>query len=99
MACPSELPRHAPQVHALTSRIVLLCLHHPRLRLVWSRSLHATADIFKQLKANHEEPDPVVAATIGIGEGEGGVGGEAVVNGSAIDFLKRLPGVSEGNYR
>lgn len=34
-------------------------MHFPRLRLIWSRSLHATADIFQQLKANQEEPDPV----------------------------------------
>ncbi len=31
---------------SLTSRLALLCLHFPRLRLIWSRSLHATADIF-----------------------------------------------------
>ena len=91
--------------HAMMSRLVLLCLHHPRLRLVWSRSLHATADIFKQLKTNHEEPDPVTAATVGnSGEeggaaGGGGQGGETLINNSAIDVLRRLPGVTDANYR
>jgi len=44
---------------------VLLALHFPRLRLIWSRSLHATAAIFRDLKANMDEPDPVRAAAIG----------------------------------
>lgn len=87
------------QSHSMMSRLVLLCLHHPRLRLVWSRSLHATADIFKQLKANHEEPDPVAAATVGVNGDEGGQGGESVVNSTAIDLLRRLPGVTDGNWR
>lgn len=87
------------QSNAMMSRLVLLCLHHPRLRIVWSRSLHATADIFKQLKANHEEPDPISAATVGVAGDEGGAGVESVVNSAAIDLLKRLPGVNDANYR
>lgn len=86
------------QAYSLMSRLVLLCLHHPRLRLVWSRSLHATGDIFKQLKANHEEPDPLVAATVGV-SGDDDVGGDTVVNAVGIDILKRLPGVTEANWR
>jgi DNA excision repair protein ERCC-4 len=50
------------QLHSLMGRLALLLLHFPRLRLIWSRSLHATADIFQQLKANQEEPDPVAGA-------------------------------------
>ncbi len=45
-------------------RIALLVLHFPRLRLVWSRSLHATADMFQQLKANQEEPDPITGGWV-----------------------------------
>ena len=50
---------------SLGSRLALLALHFPRLRMIWSRSLHATADIFRALKANQDEPDPVTAAAIG----------------------------------
>lgn len=50
------------QLQSLMSRITLLVLHFPRLRLLWSRSLHATAGLFHQLKANQEEPDPVAGA-------------------------------------
>ena len=80
----------------IMSRLVLLCLHHPRLRLVWSRSLHATADIFRQLKANYDEPDPEVAGNIGIGEVDGN---EPAINTTALEMLRRLPGVNESNFR
>lgn len=83
--------------HSIMSRLVLLCLHHPRLRVVWSRSLHATADIFQSLKSNHEEPDPVIAATMGLNPDD--AGREVVVNTAAIDVLRRLPGVTDANWR
>jgi DNA excision repair protein ERCC-4 len=53
------------QGHTLGSKLVLLTLHFPRLRIIWSRSLHATADIFRALKSNQDEPDPAVAALLG----------------------------------
>ena len=53
------------QQHSLISKLCLLTLHFPRLRIIWSRSLHATADIFRALKTNQEEPDPVSAAAVG----------------------------------
>ena len=77
----------------IMSRLVLLCLHHPRLRLVWSRSLHATADMFRQLKANYDEPDPVVCAQVGVDPSN------ANSNTAALDMLRRLPGVNDSNYR
>ena len=57
----------------------------------------APADIFQSLKANHEEPDPVAAAAVGVPEAEGapgaqGAAAESVVNQAAIDLLRRLPG-------
>ena len=53
------------QPHSLISKLCLLTLHFPRLRLIWSRSLHATADIFQALKINQDDPDPVTAAAVG----------------------------------
>ena len=57
--------RAAPQGTTLGSKLVLLTLHFPRLRLLWSRSLHATADLFRALKEGRDEPDPLAAAAIG----------------------------------
>ena len=56
---------HAAQGNTLGARLVLLSLHFPRLRLLWSRSLHATADLFKALKSNQDEPDAGTAAAVG----------------------------------
>ncbi|KAK9806779.1 hypothetical protein WJX72_002577 [[Myrmecia] bisecta] len=90
------------QVGSLVSKLVLLTLHFPRLRIIWSRSLHATADIFRTLKANQDEPDPITAASVGVPVGPDGLplaSGEAVVNSGAVDLLRRLPGVTEANFR
>ena len=57
-------PCHA-QMHTLGSKLTLLALHFPRLRVIWSRSLHATADIFRALKANQDDPDPIEAQAVG----------------------------------
>jgi DNA excision repair protein ERCC-4 len=89
---PAELGVDIQSGHIM-SRLVLLCLHHPRLRLVWSRSLHATADIFRQLKANYDEPDPAVCQNVGVSDGN------IKSNSAALEMLRRVPGVNESNFR
>jgi DNA excision repair protein ERCC-4 len=98
------------------SRLCLLVLAFPRLRLMWSRSLHATAEMFRAFKV--AEPEPTVDAAVAIGAprerliggsnpgGRSGLhSGDAVIpqeepfNQPAIDVLRRLPGITEGNYR
>ena len=58
------------------SKMALLALHFPRLRIVWSRSLHATAEIFASLKSNLDEPKPEEAARVGVPTEEGMVEGD-----------------------
>ena len=53
------------QQTSLISKLVLLTLHFPRLRLIWSRSLHATAALYHELKGNQDDPDPATAAAVG----------------------------------
>lgn len=55
----------------IISKLSLLALHFPRLRIVWSRSLHATAEIFGSLKANQDEPDEAKAIRVGVPSEEG----------------------------
>jgi len=86
----------------IISKISLLVLHFPRLRLVWSRSLHATAEIFASLKANQDEPDASKAMHIGVPTEDGLVEGDLRAenyNTMAVELLRRLPGVSDANYR
>lgn len=56
---------------SIISKLSLLVLHFPRLRIVWSRSLHATAEIFSMLKANQDEPDEAKAIRIGVPSEDG----------------------------
>lgn len=56
----------------LTTKLALLTMHFPTLRLVWMRSPHAAADIFTALKAESpSQPDPDKAAAIGQAAGDG----------------------------
>ncbi|XP_042418191.1 DNA repair endonuclease UVH1-like isoform X2 [Zingiber officinale] len=86
----------------ITSKLSLLVLHFPRLRLVWSRNVHATAEIFASLKQNQDEPDESKAIRVGVPSEDGVVDNDVRAenyNTSAIEFLRRLPGVTDTNYR
>lgn len=98
------------QVNNICSKLVLLTLHFPQMRILWSRNSHFTVKLFKALKANNAEVDVQKALTAGggggHGEGEGGGGGgaagdegEARKHLTAQDLLLKLPGVNVGNYR
>lgn len=62
-------------------KLILLLLHFPALRVVWSRSPHATVDVFRMLRDGHPPPDVKVAASLKTDE-EGGGGGEALEGGA-----------------
>ncbi|XP_050142885.1 DNA repair endonuclease UVH1-like isoform X1 [Malus sylvestris] len=57
--------------NSFISKLSWLVLHFPRLRIIWSRSLHATADIFATLKANQDEPDESKATRVGVPSEDG----------------------------
>lgn len=54
----------------LQSKIVLLTIAFPRLKIIWSSSPYQTAEIFMELKNKQEEPDPIKAVQVGLGMGE-----------------------------
>ncbi|KAK6146390.1 hypothetical protein DH2020_020259 [Rehmannia glutinosa] len=88
--------------NSIISKLSLLVLHFPRLRIVWSRSLHATAEIFTILKANQDEPHEAKAIRIGVPSEDGIIENDVRAenfNTSAVEFLRRLPGVTDSNYR
>lgn len=63
--------------NSIISKLSLLALHFPRLRIIWSRSLHATAEIFASLKANQDEPDETKAVRVGVPSEDGIVENDA----------------------
>ena len=91
---------------AICSKMALLLLHFPRLRILWSRSPYETVKIFKSLKMNHGEPDVEKAVELGSNEsidnsiiGGGEVTDENEINEAARDMLLRLPGINRNNAR
>lgn len=80
----------------IQSKIVLLTLSFPRLRIIWSSSPYATSDIFNDLKANNPEPDAIKAVSLGAdNDPEAGAG----VNNAAEEVLRSMPGITTRNYK
>lgn len=86
-----------PEVSAASalSRLALLLLHFPQLRLLWSRSPSHTACMFRALKNGMPEPDAPTAAAVGLP----GDTADAAFNMTPQDMLRQLPGVYAHNYR
>ncbi|PLW45058.1 hypothetical protein PCANC_09542 [Puccinia coronata f. sp. avenae] len=93
----------------LQAKLVLLTLTFKKLRLIWSSSPSATAEIFRDLKLTHPEPDAERASLVGMDEISMGEKGRqdliSIANNhgnqsfgilsSAHDLLKALPGMDE----
>lgn len=86
----------------ISSKLCLLLLHFPTLKLVWSPSLAATADIFHDLKRGQSEPDILTEGQASDNNNNnssssnsmgGGGGGDPV----ARDILLSMPGITKKN--
>jgi len=91
---------------SICSKMSLLVMHFPRLRLLWSRSTYETLKLFKSLKANHEEVDVDSAVEKGSNESIDALlktgdedGANCDINEAARDMLLRLPGITVHNAR
>lgn len=88
------------------SKLVLLTLAFPKLRIIWSSSPYQTAEIFEELKRNQEEPDPMRAAQLGLEQANADdhFGGSLQIGGQTfsqvpLDMLRVVPGVSEATLK
>lgn len=88
---------------SVCSKMVLLTIHFPKLRLLWSKSPHESLRIFQALKQNHDEVDVERAVQIGRNDSEEALllpasiedeEEEDEVNEAARDMLLRLPGMN-----
>ncbi|KAI8372162.1 hypothetical protein BD560DRAFT_369424 [Blakeslea trispora] len=80
----------------LSSKLVMLTLAFPKLRIIWSSSPHETAKIFSELKKTEKEPNAETATAIGA---EGTENGETVYNMTPQEILRSMPGVTSANYK
>ncbi|KAI1315066.1 hypothetical protein EDD11_001359 [Mortierella claussenii] len=83
-------------VTELSSKLVLLTIAFPTLRLIWSSSVHATVEIFEDLKRSEDEPDVALAQAIGVDQ-EQEI--ESAFNLTPQDILRSLPGITSKNYK
>ncbi|KAK7426809.1 DNA repair protein RAD16 [Neonectria magnoliae] len=81
----------------LQSKLVLLTLAFPKLRIIWSSSPYQTAEIFESLKAQEEEPDPIAAVKAGLDKDT--KVGEQAFNQEPQDMLAIVPGVTPQNIK
>ena len=79
----------------LQSKIALLTLAFPRLKIIWSSSPYQTAEIFDELKKQQEEPDPIKAVQVGLIAGEDP--SDQTFNQTPQEMLRVVPGMSEKN--
>jgi DNA excision repair protein ERCC-4 len=90
---------------SVCSKMALLAMHFPELRIIWSRSPHETLRIFRELKTNHDEVDVEKAVQIGRDDTadalpqSNGESEEDDINETARDMLLRLPGVNVHSAR
>lgn len=87
----------------IVQKLQLLTMYFPRLRLVWSPSPYATAQLFEELKTNRAEPDPAEAAAHGSDDSSTTTGPADIeqivdkINPTLHDFLLKLPGITSKN--
>ncbi|KAJ1335876.1 DNA repair protein (rad1) [Microdochium nivale] len=88
-------PNEAPS--DLQSKLVLLTLAFPKLRIIWSSSPYETAEIFEGLKTQQEEPDPVQAVRAGLDRNSRAE--DQAFNLEPHDMLAVVPGVTPKNIK
>lgn len=82
----------------IMQKLQLLTIHFPKLRLVWSPSPYATAQLFEELKQNKEEPNLETCMQTGSDDAISELATATDKYNTAIyDFLLKLPGINSKN--
>ncbi|NP_001296586.1 DNA repair endonuclease XPF-like [Hydra vulgaris] len=81
----------------ISSKLSLLIIHFPLLRIIWSQNPSLTAEIFEDLKSNTNEPDVDYAISVSADQTE--PFNELLYNVVPLDVLQKFPGISFKNYK
>ncbi|CAE1245383.1 ERCC4 [Acanthosepion pharaonis] len=81
----------------VTSRLTLLTIHFPTLRILWCQSPYATAELFEELKMGREQPN--VSSALSVTATEENIEWNERYNPGPQDFLLKMPGINSKNYR
>lgn len=83
----------------IQSKLMMLLLAFPKLKIIWSFSPYETAQIFLEIKSKQEEPDIASAISKGVNQSLTTEKGEPpVFNEDAIDLIQNIPGINNANY-
>ncbi|KAI3659046.1 hypothetical protein MP638_006910 [Amoeboaphelidium occidentale] len=77
-------------------KLVLLTMNFPQLRIIWSGSLHASVEVFMDLKQNKEDPD--IDTVLGTGQ-DTLVDTEDLMSIVPVEVLQQLPGMVPVSYK
>lgn len=80
----------------MQSRLGLLTIHFPKLRILWCQSAHATSKLFRDLKKGVSEPEVEKALTI---TSDDTTNRDRKYNIAPYDTLMKLPCISTKNIR
>jgi DNA excision repair protein ERCC-4 len=82
----------------IMQKLQLLTIHFPKLRLVWSPSPYATAQLFEEIKMNKEQPNPTAVVQVGTEDPSQELDSiTEKYNANVHDFLLKLPGINLKN--
>ncbi|XP_029954633.1 DNA repair endonuclease XPF [Salarias fasciatus] len=90
--------RHEISSNDVSSKLTLLTLHFPRLRILWCPSPHATAELFLELKQGRAQPDAAAAQAV-TAESDTVAESADLYNPGPYDFLLKMPGINAKNCR
>uniref|UniRef100_A0A1Y1JT47 DNA repair endonuclease XPF n=2 Tax=Photinus pyralis TaxID=7054 RepID=A0A1Y1JT47_PHOPY len=79
----------------IQKKLLLLTLHFPKLKLVWSASPYASAQLFEELKVDKDQPNVEYATALGNEQDLDLI--ETKYNVGVYDFVYKLPGITSKN--
>jgi len=93
-----EIPEEI-QPQNIISKLVVLTQNFPKLRILWSRSPFQTAGLFKMLKTG--QPEPLEEGNNIQNDDDCNEDSlqDSLSQFDPVDILRRLPGITEENYR
>lgn len=80
----------------LQTKLTMLILAFPHLRVVWSSSPAESAQIIEDLKKGEDEPDVAKAAAAGVAPNQRVAG---TMNEASVNLLKAMPMMTSRNFR
>ncbi|XP_033113950.1 DNA repair endonuclease XPF-like isoform X2 [Anneissia japonica] len=78
----------------ISSKLALLTLHFPALRILWCPSPHGTAELFAELKVNRLQPDVDTALAVTT---QTDTDSQDAYNHTPYDMLLKMPGINTKN--